>query len=407
VGRCDRPDRYRALEQHPQGLSGRGHREGEGIGVQASWEFEPRARDAVQRQVLGQGLGGAIAGLVGIVGDHHPRDPEALDCREMLGGEALDAVARRHAPIASRPKRQRVQQRLAEDDLRRAGERLDVEDAAQGTRQVEMARHPGARMVREPPPVQLDDLTGLVRDRDHERPVEVLVPARPQQAELFEAAPQRGPGLAIARRQAVAERAVGEAQLEVVDQLGHAQAAVLEIAQRLGTGLERRVVVGHHVLEQLVVGRVALDRRGQPRHRRALHAAGRRGGGDRGRIGAQQLDSVPEAQPLGLHHPVDHRAAPLAGPETVLEVLRRRDHQRGRVIVVEGTAPDQIGAVAGQGDAPGLGERGHRHLALQPFDLRLRNSRQPHRPPPPCQGQCGRNNSGWILLLRGVESSTK
>jgi hypothetical protein len=139
-----------------------------------------------------------------------------------------------------------------------------------------MPWHPGPRVVREPAPVELHDLAGRVGDRDHERPVEVFVPARPQQAELFEAPSQRRAGLAIARRQAIAERAVGEAQLEVLDQLGRAQAAPLEVAERLGARRQRRVVVGHDLLQHLVVRRVAFNRRWQPWHRRALHAPGAR-----------------------------------------------------------------------------------------------------------------------------------
>ena len=269
----------------------------------------------MRRQLVGQRLGRAIAGLVRVVGDYEPFDPEVLHRREMLGGEAFDAVARRHLPITGRPKRQRVEQRLAQDHVRRAGNRLHVEDAAQRAGQVEMARHAGPRVVREPPAVELDDLAGLVHDRDHERPVEVLVPTRAQEAELFEAAPQRRPGLAIARRQAIAERAVGEAELEVLDQLGRAETTALEIAECLRARLQRRVIVGHHLLEDLVVGRVAFDRCWQPHHCRALHAPrARRRRGDHGGIGAKHLDRVPEAQPLGLHHPVDHRAAALAGP---------------------------------------------------------------------------------------------
>jgi len=233
----------------------------------------------VRRQLVGQRFGGAIARRVRIVRDHEPFDPEALHRREMLGGEAFDAVARRHLPIAGRPKRQRVEQRLAEDDLRRLGQRWDVEDAAQRTRQVEMSRGLGAELVREPPAVARDDLAGRVDDRDHQRPVEVLVPARPQQTELFQAPPQRGPGLAIARGEPVAERAVGEAQLEVLDELRRAQPAPLEVAERLGARRQRRMVVRHHLLEHLVVGRVARDRRRQPRHRRALHVARGRDGG--------------------------------------------------------------------------------------------------------------------------------
>ena len=55
---------------------------------------------------------------------------------------------------------------------------------------------------------------------------------------------------------------------------------------------------------------------------------------------------MPEADTLGLHHPVDHRAAALAGPQAVPQVLVRADHQAGLMVVVEGTQSDQICPVA-------------------------------------------------------------
>jgi hypothetical protein len=52
-----------------------------------------------------------------------------------------------------------------------------------------------------------------------------------------------------------------------------------------------------------------------------------------------------EAHPFGSHHPVDHRAAGLARPQAMPQVLRRRDHQRRRLVFVERAAADQIRTV--------------------------------------------------------------
>ena len=49
-----------------------------------------------------------------------------------------------------------------------------------------------------------------------------------------------------------------------------------------------------------------------------------------------------ERHPFRPHHPVDHAPARLAHPQAVPEILLRRDHERGRLVVVEGTPPDEI-----------------------------------------------------------------
>ena len=55
----------------------------------------------------------------------------------------------------------------------------------------------------------------------------------------------------------------------------------------------------------------------------------------------QQLHRVAEAHALALHHPVDRPAADPAA-EAVPQVLRRRHDQRGRVVLVERAAADQV-----------------------------------------------------------------
>ena len=70
-----------------------------------------------------------------------------LEGRQVVGGEALDAVARRHVAEARAPEGQRVDQRLAQDDLLARLERRDVEDAAVRAGQVEVQRRPRPQLV--------------------------------------------------------------------------------------------------------------------------------------------------------------------------------------------------------------------------------------------------------------------
>jgi hypothetical protein len=69
---------------------------------------------------------------------------------------------------------------------------------------------------------------------------------------------------------------------------------------------------------------------------------------------AQQLDSMTEAHALRLHHPVDHRAAGLAGSEAVPQVLLRRDDQRRLTVVMEGAQAEKVRTVPPPLDAARL-----------------------------------------------------
>ena len=83
-------------------------------------------------------------------------------------------------------------------------------------------------------------------------------------------------------------------------------------------------------------------------------------------LGPQDLDGVPEAHPLRLHHPVDRRSPSLAGPEAVPEVLARRDDEGGLPVVVEGAEADQVGPVPLQLHPPRLGQALERDLVTDP-----------------------------------------
>ena len=82
-----------------------------------------------------------------------------------------------------------------------------------------------------------------------------------------------------------------------------------------------------------------------------------------------------ERHALRLHHPVDHRAAGLAGAEAVPEVLLRTDDERRRLVVVERAAADPIGTVGFKLDAGALDEPNDGYLFLQPLEVRRRDPR--------------------------------
>ncbi len=73
--------------------------------------------------------------------------------------------------------------------------------------------------------------------------------------------PRISAALAVFLRQAVAERAVGEAQLEVADHLRVREAARLQILHRLGTLLQRFVIVIDHLPQHALIVGVDLERR--------------------------------------------------------------------------------------------------------------------------------------------------
>lgn len=83
-----------------------------------------------------------------------------------------------------------------------------------------MQRRSRAQAFRDLAPVELGDPALLVEDRHDEGAVQVFVAARADHAERLEPLADRRPLLAVLRRQAVAERAVREAELEVLHGLG-------------------------------------------------------------------------------------------------------------------------------------------------------------------------------------------
>ena len=89
---------------------------------------------------------------------------------------------------------------------------------------------------------------------------------------------------------------------------------------------------------------------------------------DRDLTGAKKLERVADAHPLGAHHPVDRAPADLAGAHAVPESLGRGHHERGAVVLVERTAPDEVPARLLERDPASHHELGQVDLFLQPLD---------------------------------------
>ena len=208
-----------------------------------------------------------------------------------------------------------------------------------GTGQVEVQGRADAQVVTDLSAVELGDTACGVGHRDNEGPGQVLVATLAIDAEGDEATPECRPGLGLAIGEAQPEGPVGVAEAEVLDGLGVVDLAALQIGEGLGGLGQGGAVVGDHLGEGLGVVDVEGDR-----GRKTSGSRVPRPGHHRGLAGAQQLERVAEAHPLGLHHPVDGTAPGLAGPHAVPETLGRGDHERGGVVVVERAAAHKVPA---------------------------------------------------------------
>ena len=173
------------------------------------------------------------------------------------------------------------------------------------------------RSITEPgrdlPSVQGDDALALgVERRDHHGAVEMLVPGVAEDPELLEPGSNVLAFTSVLLREAIPKSAVREPKPERRDHLRVVETTRREIPQSLRALLQCRVVEVHDAHEQIVVGRVALEERRQLRRRGLLRRRGRRDVGardERGVVPHEQLDGVPVADAVRLHHPFDAGAA--------------------------------------------------------------------------------------------------
>ena len=314
----------------------------------------------------------AFSGFVAVVSDIDSLCAVLLERRAVFLGKAVHSVNRGHVAIARAPEGQRIDQRFAEDDVFRDREPRFVPHPAMRSWQVQVIGCSGAQIRCDLAPIHLHHLAAQIEDRNHHGAVEVLVSALAVDAELLQASAQRCTSSTVRGRQTVADGAIGKAQPEGLDHLRRFQAPILQILQRFGTLLQALLVVAHHLQQQHAIIGTAFDRRGQFGHCGSLHTWPRVAAPQR-QVFPQKLDRMAEADTLGQHDPVDDGSSSAARSQTVPKIFPWRNHQRRLVIVVEGTQPDQVRAVAFQFHPAPLRQPLHRDFPLQPLDLALRD----------------------------------
>ena len=235
-----------------------------------------------------------------------------------------------------------------------------------------MIRRARSEVVVDLAAVNLRHLVGRVLDREHDAAVEVLVPALAQEAELLQPRPQRLAVLAITKRQAQAQRAVGEAQAERFD--GGGKAATFQVVQRRRGLRQPLAVVSQRLIHQGHVVGIERQRTRQARHRR-LPGHGLRG--ERRVVAVRQhLECVTERNAVVQLHELNG-VARLAADHAMKQPLVRADDEVGRFLVrVERSAPDEVfRAVLAQLHAPAADQRQQVGAALHPLDVVVRNAR--------------------------------
>ena len=208
-------------------------------------------------QFLGQLRGGFVARFVVVVGDVNPLRAVPLERGAMVGCEAVHAVAGRDIPVARNQERQRVDQRLAQDDFLRCDQRLFVPHAPMLAFQVQVVVGVPARRfgvifrpyISTTSPARL--ITGITSE-----PLKCSWPGfwlrrMPSSSSRVRL---RVAGGAVLRRQMQPQRAVGEAQPETLDHLrGFKPRALTDTAAPPATVCKRPVVEAHDFQQQLLV----------------------------------------------------------------------------------------------------------------------------------------------------------
>jgi len=149
------------------------------------------AFDAHARERVGDVLGPAVTGVIRIVRDQHALGSVQPERGPVRLGEAAHAVARDHVGQARGPKRHRVEERLAQDDLLRRRQRLDVPHRGVRPRKIQVLGCALAKLGADLPRVGLRELPPLAKDRDHDAPAKMLMPTRAEEAELLQSPAER------------------------------------------------------------------------------------------------------------------------------------------------------------------------------------------------------------------------
>jgi len=157
--------------------------------------------------LLGQRCGGLVARLVAVVGNQNSARAVRLERGQVVGRETSHAIAGRDVVQACLPERERIDQRLAQDDFLELCQRGYVPHALVRARQVQVQRRAGTRVVAQLAAVHLGHIAVTVDHRNHDRTIKVLMSRRAQDADPLQAPLDVRAGLDVLRWQPVAQRA--------------------------------------------------------------------------------------------------------------------------------------------------------------------------------------------------------
>lgn len=287
----------------------------------------------------------------------------------VVGGPAVDPIGRGHVPEPRAPQRQRVDDRLTDDQLL-GPEPSGVEDPVVRAGQVEVPR---GRVRVEPAAIDLPNLASGVEDGKGQAAPEVLVPGCLDHAQVPQPATHSRPLGGARVRDPVTQRPITEPDPERLDRFRVVDPTASQERQRVAVPGQRLRVMPDHHPQQLGVASIRLDQRRELRRLRPCHRS--RCCGPRPRLRQrrqrrgglpQQLHRVPERDSLSGHHPVDRPTTTAARPQAVPQVLRRGHHQARGLVVVERTAADQVLALGTQLDPATLHQPLNADLGLDP-----------------------------------------
>ena len=346
--------------------------QGVGVRVHAFRELDPEAFESFADEPLGKLVGGGFPRLVAVVGDKDPLDSGLLEGFEVVGGEAVHAVGSGDIAEARAPEGKRVDDRFAQNHIGGCGKGGRVENPFVRAGKVEVMHQAGGEVRADFPAVDFGNVAVFIEDGKDDSAVAVLVSGCAIDSKAGEPLADRRARLPASRGKPQAEGAVRVADLEMVDHFGISDSPLFEVGQRFRAFLQRLVVVIDDLAHQFVVFLVEGNRRWEP----APGMVSLQGFDRIGRDGTlpQDLDGVPEADALRLHHPINHASTGTAGPEAVPEVLFRGDDQAGIFIVVKNAKADEVLPVGFQDDAPRFREALDGDFPLQSLDFFLWNT---------------------------------
>ena len=162
------PHPCRAPDRQPQRFRGRHGFQGVFVRVHALRELDAIAGDPFLRELLFQFFRSAVARLVPVVRDQNPFGSISREGLQVIRRESLHPIRRRHVAVTRAPERKRVDQRLTQDDFPGIAQRFDVPDALVCSGKVEVERGSFAEIGKDLAAIDLRDVPGLVRHRNHE-----------------------------------------------------------------------------------------------------------------------------------------------------------------------------------------------------------------------------------------------